>query len=150
MEKQEEIVQELQKAYTEELETVMNYLANSENIDGIRAEEIRETLSQEVQDELGHAQQIASRIKELNGTVPGSKTFKATQETSQPPEDSTDIKKVVQGVVDAETEAVAHYKKIVNLADGVDPVTEDLITTLLADEEKHLRLFQGILKDLDR
>ena len=148
MEKQEEIVQELQKAYWKEIETVMNYLANSENLDGIRAEEIRESLSKEVQDELGHAQQLASRIKELNGTVQGSQNFKAEQESAQPPKTSTDVKHVVKGVVDAEEDAIAHYKKIIDLTDGVEHVTQDLVITLQADEEKHLRLFRGFLKDL--
>lgn len=148
MEKQEQIVQELQKAYWKEIESVMNYLASSENLDGIRAEEIRETLSQEVQDEIAHAQRLAARIKELDGTVPGSKDFKAEQESLQPPKNSTDVRQVVQGVVDAESDAVAHYKKIVELADGIDPVTEDLVITLQADEEKHLRLFKGFLKEL--
>jgi bacterioferritin len=149
MEKQEEIIKELQKAYWKELESVMNYLANSENLDGIRAEEIRETLSQEVQDEVGHAQQLASRIKELNGTVPGSMEFKAEQKSAQPPEKTTDVKHVVKGVVDAEEDAIAHYRKIVDLTDGVDHVTQDLVISLQADEEKHLRLFRGFLKDLD-
>lgn len=149
MSKQEQIVEELQKAYWEELETVMNYLANSVNLDGIRAEEIRETLSQEVQDEIGHAQQLASRIKELGGTVPGSMEFKAEQKSAQPPQDSTDVKHVVNGVVEAEEAAVDHYRKIVDMTDGVDHVTQDLVISLQADEEKHLRLFKGFLKDLE-
>ncbi len=148
MEKQEEIVKELQKAYWKEIESVMNYLANSENLDGIRAEEIRETLSQEVQDEVGHAQQLASRIKELNGTVPGSKEFKPEQENAQPPQSTTDVLHVVKGVVEAEQDAIAHYKKLVDLTEGIDHVTQDLVISLQADEEKHLRLFRGFLKDL--
>lgn len=149
MGKEDEIVQELQKAYWKEIESVMNYLANSENLDGIRAEEIRESLSQEVQDELGHAQQLAARIKELNGTVPGSKGFKAEQESAQPPKKSTDVRHVVKGVVEAEEDAIDHYKKIIDMTDGVDHVTQDLMISLQADEEKHLRLFRGFLKDID-
>ena len=56
-----------------EIETVMNYITNSVNPDGVRAQEIIESL-QDVQEELGHAQQFATRIKELYGVVPGSRT----------------------------------------------------------------------------
>ena len=36
-----EIIALLLEAYSMELETVMNYLANSTNLDGVRAEEIK-------------------------------------------------------------------------------------------------------------
>lgn len=148
MEKQQEIILALQEAYWKEMETIMNYLANSVNLDGIRAEEIREILATEVTDELAHAQQLASRIKELDGTVQGSKSFKPGQETAQPPSDTTDLKTVVKGVIDAENDAINHYKKIIQLTDGIDFVTQDMCIALQADEEKHLRIFRGFLKGL--
>ena len=40
-EKNQAIITELTKAYWMELETVINYLANSINLDGVRAEEIK-------------------------------------------------------------------------------------------------------------
>jgi bacterioferritin len=41
----------------------------------VRAQEIVESLQRDVQEELGHAQQVAARIKELYGVVPGSLEF---------------------------------------------------------------------------
>ena len=58
-----------------EIETVMSYIANSVNPDGVRAQEIIESLTEDIQEELGHAQQFAARIKELYGVVPGSLEF---------------------------------------------------------------------------
>src|SRR3954464_15549962 len=75
----EELIAMLTKAYWMELETVMSYITNSTNPDGVRAQEIIESLQQDVQEELGHAQQFANRIKELYGVVPGSMDFKAEQ-----------------------------------------------------------------------
>ena len=40
----EQIVDELKVAYWMELETVTNYIANSINLDGVRAEEIKKAL----------------------------------------------------------------------------------------------------------
>ena len=67
-----EIIKELQVAYWMELETVMSYIANSINLDGVRAEEIKKALAADVQEELGHAQTLARRIKTIGGKVPGS------------------------------------------------------------------------------
>ena len=44
-EARERIIQLLTKAYWMEIETVMNYLTNSVNPDGVRAQEIIESLS---------------------------------------------------------------------------------------------------------
>ena len=148
MEKRTEIVEALKKAYWMEIESVMNYQANSINLDGIRAEEVREILEQEVTDELGHSRQLGERIKELDGTVDGSKKFNPIQDTSQPPAETTDLASVVKGVIDAEKDAIDHYKYIIELTDGVDFVTQDLCIALQADEEKHLRIFRGFLKGM--
>jgi len=48
-----------------EMETVISYLANTANLDGIRTDEIAEGLSADVDEELGHARRFAARIKEL-------------------------------------------------------------------------------------
>ena len=71
-EKRQEIIELLKQAYFMELETVINYVTNATNPDGVRAQEIKESLEEDIQEELTHARQFASRIKELYGVVPGS------------------------------------------------------------------------------
>src|SRR5215210_783856 len=68
----QEVIEMLALAYSMEIETVMNYLANSVNMDGVRAEEIKKSLAADVIEELGHAQMLGQRIKQLGGLVPGS------------------------------------------------------------------------------
>ena len=145
--KREELIELLKKAYWMELETVMSYIANSVNPDGVRAQEIIESLQEDVQEELGHAQQFAARIKELYGVVPGSLDFSAEQSYLQPPEHQTDIVHVVKGVIAAETGAIEHYNRILEATESVDPVTNDMVVTILHDEEGHRRLFEGFLKE---
>src|ERR671911_1474326 len=77
--KRDEIIELLKTAYFMELETVMNYVTQSINPDGVRAQEIKESLEEDIQEELEHAQQFAARIKELYGVVPGSTGFRAEQ-----------------------------------------------------------------------
>ena len=148
-EKREEIVELLTKAYWMEIETVMSYVANSINPDGVRAQEIRESLEEDVEEELGHARQFGHRIKELYGVVPGSEDFTAEQSFLQPPERQTDIAHIVRGVIEAETGAIEHYNRIIEVTDGVDWVTQDMTIGILHDEEGHRRLFEGFLRELE-
>jgi bacterioferritin len=145
----ENIVGLLTKAYWMEIETVMSYIANSTNPDGVRAQEIIESLKADVQEELGHAQAFADRIKELYGVVPGSMDFSAEQTYLQPPEQQTDIVHVIRGVIEAETGAIEHYNRIIEETDGVDPVTQDMVIAILRDEEQHRRLFEGFLREYE-
>ena len=145
----DQIVQMLTKAYWMEIETVMSYLANSINPDGVRAQEIIESLKQDIQEELGHAEQFGQRIKELYGVVPGSLDFKAEQSYLQPPKQQTDIVHVIKGVIEAETGAIEHYNAIIEFTEGKDPVTNDMVIAILRDEEGHKRLFEGFLREYE-
>jgi bacterioferritin len=145
----EELIGLLKKAYWMEIETVMSYIANSINPDGVRAQEIVESLQEDIQEELGHAQQFAARIKELYGVVPGSLDFSAEQSYLQPPEHQTDIVHVIKGVIEAETGAIEHYNRIIEFTDGVDFVTQDMVIAILRDEEGHRRLFEGYLREYE-
>ncbi|MBA2426798.1 MAG: rubrerythrin [Actinobacteria bacterium] len=148
-EKREELIGLLKKSYWMELETVMNYIANSVNPDGVRAREIAESLEQDIQEELAHAQQFAARIKELYDIVPGSMEFTPEQKYLQPPEQQTDITAIIKGVIEAETGAIEQYSKIIEFCDGVDWVTQDMVIAIMRDEEGHRRLFEGFLREYE-
>jgi bacterioferritin len=143
----DQIIANLVKVYNMELETVINYLANSLHLDGVRADFVKQALAADIQGELTHAQQIGNRIKQLGGAVPGSLHLQMTQRSLQPPEDSTDLVAVIKGVLKAEQEAIDQYNALIKLTDGVDYVTQDLAITILADEEGHRQHFEGYLKE---
>ena len=145
----EQIVEMLKKAYWMEIETVMSYISNSVNPDGVRAQEIIESLNDDIQEELGHAQQFAARIKELYGVVPGSIDFTAEQTYLQPPEHQTDVVHVIKGVIEAETGAIEHYNAVIEATESIDPVTNDMVIAILRDEEGHRRLFEGYLREYE-
>ena len=133
-----------------EIETVMSYIANSINPDGVRAREVIDSLNADIQEELGHAQLFGKRIKELYGVVPGSSDFKAEQTYLQPPDDQMDLVHVIKGVIEAERGAIDFYNEVIEYTDSNgDPVTADMVTTILADEEGHLRMFEGFLREYD-
>ena len=142
----EKTISMLQTAYSMELETIMNYLANSVNLDGVRAEEIKKSLAADVTEELLHAQQLGQRIKQLGGLVPGSASVSVGAQI-QPSPNTTDVVHVIKSVIDAEEGAIKQYNAIIKATDGEDYVTQDLCIRLLADEEEHLVLFRGFLKE---
>jgi len=145
--KRESIIHLLTQAYWMEIETVINYMASSVNPDGVRAQEIIESLDEDIQEELGHAKQFAARIKELYGVVPGSFGFKPEQRSLQPPAEQTDIVHVIKGVIEGERSAIEFYNRIIEEANEIDWVTQDMVIGILRDEQGHLRLFEGFLRE---
>src|SRR5262245_36541182 len=143
----QDIIRELCIAYAMELETVQNYIANSVHLDGVRSDVIKKALAADVATEITHAQQLAQRIKTIGGRVPGSLDNKRDQTYLQPPKDTTNVIKVIKGVIQAEEGAIAQYNKIIKMCDGRDYVTQDMVIEILSGEEDHRREFIGFLKE---
>jgi bacterioferritin len=144
----EAVVETLKRAYLDEMETVMNYQTNAIVLDGVRAQEIKESLQADIQEELNHAERLGQRLKQLGARPPASAEFVAQQESLQPPEDSTDVLSVIRGVLDAEEDAIATYRSLIDQAEAADdPVTEDLAVEILGDEEAHRTEFRGFEKE---
>jgi bacterioferritin len=147
--KREQLIDLLGTAYWMEIETVMSYITNSINPDGVRAREVVEHLEEDIEEELGHAKQFGQRIKELYGVVPGSMDFEATQSYLQPPAQQTDIVHVIKGVIEAESGAIEHYQRIIEFCDDLDFVTQDMVIDIQRDEQRHKRLFEGFLREYE-
>jgi len=145
-----EIIRELTRSYWMELETVQNYIANSVNLEGIRAKEIRESLAEDIDTELGHGRRLAERIHVLGGSVPGSLQFRAEQRAIQPPKDSTDVLSVIRGVIQAEDQAIEQYRRLIEVCDQIDWATQDMCIDLMADEQSHRREFISYLAEFER
>ena len=61
----------LAQARNDEFETVINYQTNAAALAGVAAEEIADSLSADVQEELGHAEEIGERITQMGGQPKG-------------------------------------------------------------------------------
>jgi bacterioferritin len=146
--KRRQIIDLLITSYNMELETVVNYLACSTQLDGVLAKGVKASLDADVTEELGHAKLLAARIKVLGGNIPGSLALKMTQKSLQPPKDGLDVESVIRGVIEAEDGAIDQYQRIIEATgDDADPVTQDLAVELKGDEEEHRREFLGFLRE---
>ena len=139
-----EIVAELKLAYSAEIETLQNYLANASNLEGARAEPLKDLLDAEVQTALVHARRLARRIRALEGKVPGSLELPKGQSDLQPPADPGDPDALLLGAIKTEDDAIAQYERIIERCDGHDFVTLDLIIELLVDERERRRRFAAL------
>ena len=106
----DKVIDLLTAGYSMEIETVLNYLANSVNLDGVRAEEIKKSLAADITAEILHAQQSGQRIKQLGGLVPGSAAVKLGNQI-QPSVNTTDVVGVSKAVIDAEERACATTRR---------------------------------------
>jgi ferritin-like protein len=141
MDRASEVAAELKLAYAAEIEVIQNYLANAINLEGPRAEAIKELLDGGVQTALAHARRLAKRIKALDGRVPGSRELPRLQNDLQPPVDNNGVDAVLLDAIRSEDAVIAQYERIIQLCDGHDFVSLDLVIELLVDErERRQRL----------
>lgn len=141
------VLELLVEAYFDELETMMNYIAVSENLETVAGEEVAESFSGDVADELGHAQRLAARIHVLGGDVPVSAEFEPDQIQYQTL-GSRDVEESIEAAIAAEQDAQEVYRDLIEAAVSFDdPVTEDLAIELLEDEEGHERELRDLLAE---
>src|SRR5437868_13778279 len=107
----QDIVNALIEAYNKELETVINYLSVSIDIDGVRADFIKQALAADITGELAHARQLGARTKQLGRAVPASMALKMQQASLPPPQGTTDVGGVIRGLLPSEHDAIQHYGK---------------------------------------
>jgi bacterioferritin len=147
MHKVSEIVVELQISYATEIETIENYLANATDLEGARAEAIKEFFDDQVQTALGHARRLAKRIKALGGSVPRSSELSTVPKDLPPPIDTTDVDSALIDAIKSEDAAIAQYERIIRLCDGHDFVTLDLVIELLVDQRERRQRLAALLAE---
>jgi bacterioferritin len=72
-----DIINELKKSYAMELETVENYLANSIDLDGVRAHEIKKALAADIEEEFGHAHKVGIESRCSKAAFPARESWSA-------------------------------------------------------------------------
>ena len=132
-----------------EIETVMSYIANSVNPDGVRAQEISESLARGHPGGAGPRAAVREPDQGALRRRPRLAGFSAEQSYLQPPEHQTDIVHVIKGVIEAESGAISYYNEIIEFAGEHDPVTEDMVIAILRDEQGHMREFEGFLREYE-
>ena len=137
MDRVAQIVAELQIAYATQLEIVQSYLADASNLEG--ADTVKELLDQEALSAFGYARRIAKRIRALQGRVPRSSDLSKSPGDGQQSFDSTSMQSVLLSALKTADDVIGQYQRLIQLCDGNDFVTLDLIIELLVAERDRRR-----------
>jgi len=133
----EDVLKDLNTTYSDEWLAHYQYWLAARWVRGIDADTLRPILEEQSMDELGHAKKAAERILQLGGKPvmhPAQLIEKSGCGYKQPPDDPTDLKKVIQDVLDSEACAIDFYSKMAEKYRSTDLVTHELFEDLLKDE----------------
>jgi bacterioferritin len=144
-----QLVKLLNKAFSDEWLAYYQYWIGAKVVKGPMKEAVIAELIQHAADELRHADLLAGRIIQLGGT-PITKPedwYKYTNCGYDAPENAF-VKDVLDQNIKGEQCAIMTYKDLVNLTMSKDPVTYNIVLTILQDEVEHEEDLQALSEDL--
>jgi len=143
----EQVIKVLNEALATELVCVLRYKRHFFTATGLDAGPVTAEFLQHATEEQQHADQIAARITQLQGSPNFDPEGLATRSHSQY-DASTGLRDMIVEDLVAERIAIATYNEIIRwLADG-DPTTRRMLETILAVEEEHADDLLGLLDRL--
>lgn len=146
------VIKILKEAYVAELETVINYTALSVNLETFDGMDVADDIRADISEEVGHAQKLGNRLKVLGETAPTSMedAFTFKQHKLNSVEDTTDVVGAIDGVMEAEQDAINTYKDLIRAArKAEDYATQNMAMTILEDEEDHYQEFKSLKKTFE-
>lgn len=131
-----------------ELTTYYYYTILRVNLIGLEGEGLKEITEDARIEDRNHFEALVPRIYELGGKLPASMNDFHDISACPPaslPKDPTDIKAMLNVLVEAERCAVRGYTAICNLTAGKDHRTYDLALAILHEEVEHEAWFSEFL-----
>ena len=145
-----EVINDLNSAYADEWLAHFQYFLFAQVIEGIDADTLKKELEQQSLDELNHAKKIGDRILQL-GAIPTTEvTETSTCGFSPPPEDRSDLRGVVELVIEAERCAIEKYNRLAKKYHMKDLVTHEIFEDLLTDEVNDEEDWENFLPGLEQ
>jgi bacterioferritin len=140
----------LNKALSDEWLAYYQYWVGAKVVKGPMKDAVIAELTLHATEELGHAELIATRIIQLGGTpvLTPEEWFKLTNCGYDKPEDP-----FVAGILDqnikGEQCAIRTYSELLDLTRVADPVTYNIILTILSQEVEHEEDLSALREDLE-
>lgn len=146
----DEVVGLLRRAFSDEWLAYYQYWIGAKVVKGPMKEAAIAELVQHATEELLHADMVAMRIIQLGG-VPVTKPedwYKFTNCGYEAPDDPF-IKKILEQNIAGEQCAISTYKKLLEITKDKDPVTYNMVLTILQQEVEHEEDLQALLEDFE-
>jgi ferritin-like protein len=144
----DELLELLIKNASAELTTFYYYTILRVNLIGLEGEGLKEIAETARIEDRNHFEALVPRIYELGGKLPASMNDFHDISACPPaslPQDPTDIKAMLNVLVEAERCAVRGYTHICNLTAGKDHRTYELSLAILNEEVEHESWFSEFL-----
>ena len=143
----ERVIDVLNAVLATELVCVLRYKRHYYMASGLNAAPVAAEFLRHANDEQGHADQVATRITQLDGQPNFDPDGLATRSHADYVEGETLLDMVQEDLV-AERIAIGSYQEIVRWLGNDDPTTRNLIESILAVEEEHADDLLSILQEL--
>ncbi len=145
-----DLVNLLNKAYSDEWLAYYQYWIGSKVVKGPNKEAGIAELTLHATEELAHATLLTTRIIQLGGTpvTNPQQWFKLTNCGYEAPDDPF-IVKVLEQNIKGEQCAIKTYTSLMKKTEGKDPVTTNMLLTILSQEVEHEEDLQALLEDVE-
>ncbi|KQY11796.1 MULTISPECIES: ferritin-like domain-containing protein [Massilia] len=132
----EAVIGMLNAALATELLCVLRYKRHYYTVSGPNTGHIKAEFLEHAQQEQDHADRIAERIVQLNGS-PNFNPATLTQRSHAEYDDSEDVQAMIRADLIAERVAIESYRQMIQAIGDKDPTTAIMLTEILATEEEH-------------
>ena len=145
----ETVLKLLNEALATELVCTLRYKAHYYLASGINAKSVAAEFLEHANEEQQHADQIAERITQLDGTPDFSPDGLSTRSHAEfvVPED---LASMIEENLVAERIAIDSYREIINYVGDRDTTTKRLLEEILATEEEHAEDMKTLMEDFGK
>ena len=145
----EKVIEVLNEALATEIVCVLRYKRHYFMADGLNAGPVAAEFLQHATEELGHADEIALRITQLQG-APNFNPEGITDRSHAEYVEGTTLVEMIKEDLVAERIAIESYSEIIRWLGDNDPTTRRLMEDILAVEEEHADDLLSFLADLEK
>ncbi|WP_426687885.1 ferritin-like domain-containing protein [Rhodanobacter ginsengiterrae] len=145
----ETVLKLLNEALATELVCVLRYKAHHYLASGINAKSVAAEFLEHANEEQGHADLIAERITQLDGTPnfsPDGLSSRSHAEFVVP----DDLAGMIEENLVAERIAIDSYREIINYVGDQDTTTKRMLEGILAVEEEHAEDMKTLMEDFGK
>jgi bacterioferritin len=132
----EAVIAMLNDALATELLCVLRYKRHYYTVSGPNTGDIKAEFLEHAQQEQDHADRIAERIVQLNGS-PNFNPATLTARSHAEYDDSDDVQAMVRADLIAERVAIESYRQMILAIGDKDPTTRAMLVEIMAVEEEH-------------
>lgn len=146
----DELIDELNKVFADEWLAYYQYWLGAKVAVGPMRGAVTSELQEHAEEELKHADMLAERIIQLNGTpLLSPKAWYEKTNCGYAEPGDTDIKTILKQNLEGERCAIDGYKKLLEMTQGKDQVTYEILLDILNDELEHEEDLENFLEDME-